>query len=311
LEGKINKSTIYHRVLPYLAATFSMIFFGMSFIWTKIILKSYGPLTIIVLRLLISSVLLGCYFLIFKKIHFQKKHLKYFLALAFFEPFLYFIGENYGIMYVSPTVASMIVATIPLITPIFVLKFVNEKLNIYNFLGLVVSFLGVMTVLLTKNSTLEYSFKGIALLFFAVAATIGYSIIVKKLTGEYSSVNIVFFQNLIGLFYFLPLFFILEWKSFLSAETTFQTFTALIQLSFFASTLAFIFFTKAISEIGVSKTNVFVNLIPVTTAIFSFMIFGDLLSLQEMVGILIVISGLFLSQRKGRQKETAILHEDI
>src|SRR6056297_68764 len=108
------------NTLAYLAAVFSMIFFGMSFIWTKQLLASYGPLTIIFLRLVISCSLLFLYLLITQKMQFQLKHLKYFLALAFFEPFLYFIGENFGVKYVSPTIASMIISTITLVTPIFV-----------------------------------------------------------------------------------------------------------------------------------------------------------------------------------------------
>lgn len=295
---KINKSKSFLRILPYFVATLSMIFFGVSYIWTKVLLKTYGPLTIIVLRLLLSSLMLGSYLFCSRKINLKKGHLKYFMVLAFFEPFLYFIGENFGMMYVSPTVASMIIATIPLITPIIVLRFVKERLSLYNIIGLIVSFTGVMTVLLTKNSTLEYSFKGIALLFFSVFATIGYSIVVKKLTGQYSSVNIVFFQNFIGFFYFVPLFLIFEWKDFLLAEADFETYSALLQLSFFASTLAFILFTKSIREIGIARTNVFANLIPVVTAVFSFIILKNILSAQEIVGILIVIIGLFLSQKR-------------
>ena len=298
------------NTIPYLAAIFSMVFFGMSFIWTKILLEDFGPLTIILLRLVISSILLAAYLLISRKMRFKKEDLKYFMALAFFEPFLYFIGENFGVKYVSPTIASMIVSTIPLITPIFVFIYLKERLSKYNFLGLLVSFGGVLTLLLTKNSTLEFSAKGIALLFFAVAATIGYSILVKKLTDKYSSINIVFFQNIIGLIYFIPVFLIWEGRDFTRVNMDFKTLAALLQLSVFASTLAFIFLTKSIATIGVNRTNVFINLIPVVTALFSFVIFGDLLSAQEIIGILIVISGLFLSQLKGRTKEI-IIHEDI
>jgi len=34
--------------------------------------------------------------------------------MAFFEPFLYFIGESFGLVYISSTIAAVIVATIPL-----------------------------------------------------------------------------------------------------------------------------------------------------------------------------------------------------
>ena len=52
-----------------------------------------------------------------------------FLLMALFEPFIYFLGESYGLLYVSSTVAAVIVATIPLISPLFAWYFFREKLN--------------------------------------------------------------------------------------------------------------------------------------------------------------------------------------
>jgi drug/metabolite transporter (DMT)-like permease len=54
---------------------------------------------------------------------------------------------------------------------------------------------------------------------------------------------------------------------------------------------------------GISKANVFSNCIPVFTAIFSFLLIGDKLSLQNILGMLIVVAGLFLSQSDGRRKD--------
>lgn len=55
---------------------------------------------------------------------------------------------------------------------------------------------------------------------------------------------------------------------------------------------------------GISKVNVFTNSIPVLTAIFSFFILGEKLTIQNAIGMMIVITGLFLSQLNGRKKKT-------
>jgi drug/metabolite transporter (DMT)-like permease len=72
----------------------------------------------------------------------------------------------------------------------------------------------------------------------------------------------------------------------------------MLQLAIFASSLAFLFFTMTVEKIGVSKANVFSNLIPVFTAVFSFFIIGETFSVQKIAGIFIVIFGVFLSQLK-------------
>ena len=55
---------------------------------------------------------------------------------------------------------------------------------------------------------------------------------------------------------------------------------------------------------GITKANVFSNCIPVFTAIFSFMILGEKLTVQNIAGMAIVITGLFMSQLNGRKKIT-------
>jgi drug/metabolite transporter (DMT)-like permease len=53
---------------------------------------------------------------------------------------------------------------------------------------------------------------------------------------------------------------------------------------------------------GISKANVFSNCIPVFTALFSFLLMGEKLSIQNIIGMVIVIAGLFLSQFDRRKK---------
>jgi drug/metabolite transporter (DMT)-like permease len=53
---------------------------------------------------------------------------------------------------------------------------------------------------------------------------------------------------------------------------------------------------------GISKANVFSNCIPVFTALFSFILMGERLTVQNITGIIIVITGLFLSQIHGNKK---------
>jgi len=67
-------------------------------------------------------------------------------------------------------------------------------------------------------------------------------------------------------------------------------------LSVFASVIAFVLFAGAVRKVGVTRTNVFVNLIPVFTAILSWFILDEILTLSKWIGILVVVIGLFVSQ---------------
>lgn len=281
----------------YTLIILSMLFWGMSFVWSKIVLGYYDPITTVLLRLILSSALLFSGLAIFGRLKkFKSSDLKLFMISALFNPFLYFLGENYGLNYSSPTVTAVIVATIPVFTPIVAYLVYREKLSLLNIFGLVVSFFGVLFMLLGKDYSLNVSPVGLSWLTLAVVSAVFYSVLLKKLAVKYDPFLIVAYQNLFGAFYFLPLFFIFDFQHFLSVEPTSELVTSLLLLSFFASSLAFVFFTISSREIGISKTNLFTNLIPVFTAIFSFFILGELFEMQKVLGMLVVITGVLMSQ---------------
>ncbi|MCP4450536.1 MAG: DMT family transporter [Planctomycetes bacterium] len=71
---------------------------------------------------------------------------------------------------------------------------------------------------------------------------------------------------------------------------------AIVKLALFASAVAFIFFTYRVRHLGITQSNMFVNMVPVFTALFAWQVLGNTLTTQEIVGIVVVISGLFLAQ---------------
>ena len=73
---------------------------------------------------------------------------------------------------------------------------------------------------------------------------------------------------------------------------------SLLALAVLCSSLAFVFFAMATKEIGVSKTGMLTNLIPVFTAVFSYIILNEYFSINKIAGMIIVIVGLFISQIK-------------
>ncbi len=281
-----------------------MIFWSFSFIWFKVANETFKPITIVFIRLIISVILLSLYLFFtnsFMKI--KKKDRKLFLMLATFEPFLYFLGESFGLTYVSATVCSVLISTIPVVATIGAWLIFKERLKIMNYAGIILSFIGVLIFIANGNGSISYNLKGLGLIMFAVFAAVGYNLTLSRLVGSYSPVYIVNVQNIIGAVLFLPVFFIFEFRHFSSIPLTFSMFTPIIELAIFASCGAFILFAWSVKKMGITKANVFSNCIPLFTALFSFIILGEKLTLQNIIGMLIVISGLFLSQMNGRKKD--------
>jgi drug/metabolite transporter (DMT)-like permease len=278
-----------------------MIFWAFSFIWFKIANKSFQPVTIVFLRLLTSVVFLTIYLLLakgFMKI--RKGDFKLFLILAVFEPFIYFIGESFGLTYVSATVCSVLISTIPVFATIGAWILFRERLKPINYAGIIISFIGVIVFLINSDGSVSYNLKGLALIMLAVVSAVGYNLTLSRLVGKYSPVYIVSVQNLIGAILFLPVFVISDFSSFIHIRFTLEMFWPVVALAAFASCGAFILFAYSVSTIGILKANVFTNFIPLFTALFSFILMGDRLTFQNITGMIVVIAGILMAQINGK-----------
>lgn len=281
----------------YIALTISMILWGFSFVWSKVALETYPPISIVFFRLIVSSISIYTFVKIFRiKFKLKKEDVKMFFLLAFFEPFLYFLGETFGLQEVSATTTSVLISTIPIFVPIFVFIIYKEKLSKINIIGSLVSFIGILFIILNKNFELDASLLGISLIFLAVFAAIGYSLVVKQIAERYNPILIVLYQNTIAIFLFLPIFLFSDFSTFVDIKHNIKSIFAIIELGVFASSIAFILFAYGIKKIGVSKAGFFTNLIPIFTSVIAFFILNEKFSLIKYFGIGIVILGLFLSQ---------------
>jgi drug/metabolite transporter (DMT)-like permease len=292
----------YYHYRPVILVLLAMMFWGLTFVWVKIALEAFRPVTILMLRLIISGSLLWAFVLLFRKFQpVERSDLSLFALSALFAPFLYFLGETYGLSYVSSTLGSVIISTIPVVTPLGAWLAFRERLGWKNLAGFLFSFAGVVLMVSGEKGAGSTSIHGVLFLLFAVAAAVANTITVKKLTLKYNSFMIVTMQNTFGLLYFIPLFFLLDYPSLPEVTTDIRIWRNVIALAIFGSTFAFIFFTSAIRSLGVNKASIYSNLIPVFTALFAVIILGEQFSWMKVIGMGVVIAGVMVvSSRKKR-----------
>jgi drug/metabolite transporter (DMT)-like permease len=277
----------------------AMLIWGISFVWVNTLLKVLDPFTIVFFRLIIASICFVAFSLAIKKLQLIKKQdIPTFLLLAFLEPFIYYIGESYGIKFSSPTIASLLISTIPLFVPIALYFLAKEKIALNNLWGIIIAFFGVALVLINKNYSFDTSMIGVAFLMLAIGSATFYSYLLHKLVKKYNPITIITSQNFIGVFFFAPLFFIFDFKSFNPSVFTTEIIYTLCALAVLASSIAFMLFTMGVQKLGVTKATVFTYTIPVFTAFFSFIYNDEEFSILKIIGIIVLITGLMLSQIK-------------
>ena len=296
--------------LYYLLLISSAALWGSSFIFTKQLLNVAEPVTIIFSRLLIASFLflLICLLFFRKELKIARQDIPTVFAFSCFEPFLYFMCETYSLTRCDASVVSIIVATIPIATAFLSMFYFKENFTRLNMFGIFVSFTGIFIMLFPAFLNATISVLGVILAFGAVLSSVGYMFFLRKLPEKYNPVTIITYQNLIGLGLFTPLLFLINDTAEIPHQIV-ALFSApylyyLVSLAILCSALAFMFYLQGMRHFGIGKANTFTNLIPIVTAILSFFLLKEEFPLYKIFGIIIVIIGIFLVQKK---KKAAII----
>ena len=297
------------KTLVYIASMFAIILWGMSYIWTDRLIGLGIPIFYFVfVRIFLAGIILFLFNTAYARIkRIQKRDFGKFLLLAFFEPFIYFLCETYGLKLTgSPTISAMVIATIPIFSIGAGIMFFKEKINAINIIGISLSLVGIVLVAMAKGALGEHFIWGIILLLIAVISEVGHASITKSLSGNYPSQTIVMYQFLIGSIYLLPLFL---WKGLdgFDYETYFDgdVWYPIVCLAVLCSSLAFSLWVSTIKNLGVAKSSIFSALIPVAAAIIAWVIGHESLNQRQWIGIAISTVGVILSQYSKKAKSDA------
>lgn len=285
-------------IIAYVSIIFSMIFWGISFVWTKELLNANFPVFLILtIRLAIASLLMFSVFKLMGKLErIEKTDLSKFFLLALFEPFLYFIGENFSMHFVDASFAAIMIALLPIVNPIALHIFNKDKIGWNLLFGAVISVIGIMIMSINPEGEIKISWQGTLLLLLAVFAGSGYSVILSRLINKYNPITITTTQNIVGILYFLPCLLIFDLDKISSVVWTKDAILSLVFLAIFCSAGAFMLYSYSAKLLSVIRVSIFTNAIPVVTIIVAIILGQELFSFLKVLGILIVVSGLLLSQ---------------
>lgn len=284
----------------YLAISLSMLFWGCSFVWTKQLLNAGFPVfTIVFFRLLIASAIFVTMFKVMGKLEkIRKGDWKKFLLLALCEPFLYFIGEEFGLAHTSASFASVIIALIPIIVSVTMYFVEGEKLSWKLLAGTVISIIGIAIMTFGPNSNVIFNMRGLLWLFLALAAAGGYSVYLSRLVNEYSPVTVTTYQNLLAMPFYLPFVCIFDLRHWGSITWSSSAILNLVCLAVLCSAGAYTLYSFSAKRIGITRLTVFTNAIPIVTIIVAALLGQEAFTLQKFIGIVIVVFGVIFSQMR-------------
>jgi len=291
----------------YLAILVTVFFWGMSFLWSDSVLDQNVPVfTFIFTRMVLAAAALTLFSLLTGRLQkIRRGDWKWFAAMTAFEPFLYFLGETFGLKITgSPTLCSVIIATIPVFTLIVGQIFFREKLSHLNRIGIFVAVAGVIGFIVLGGSLHTEYLYGIGILFLAVIGSTGYTAICKKLVDKrYNAFTIVTWQFILAMGYFLVPFLIWDAPTWTPVYLSWPVLRPILALAVLCSGVAFVLYAACVDHIGMTRTVVFLPLVAIVSAVAASLMGQDTILPLQMAGIVVAMAGVVMAQYVKPEKE--------
>ncbi len=285
------KNMKFQTGLPALIG--SIVIWASTFVITKSLMTSIGPMTVIGVRLVIALVVLLPLSLRtgFKWNMIFKKH---FLFFGLSGIALYFGLSNVGLLLSTSGNAALIQAANPAAIALFSNLFLKEQISKQRATGIVLSIIGVLLVSGTPTGEGSATFIGNILMLGGVIAWAVYTVQSKKLPEVISPLTATTISFVTGLVWLLP-FILLEIAFTGLPVIQPSAWVALVYLGIAASALAFFLWNFGLETVDASLAAPLINLIPIIGLFFSSLA-GEQIVLNQILGGLIVIAGVLITQ---------------
>lgn len=276
----------------YLSAILGMLMWSSSFIATKIAYRSFSPLLLCFIRFLIaSSLMIILRFFQKPKIRILKKDRKNVILSAVAGISVYYAFENIALKYTSASAASLIEAAYPAITILIGVLIYHERSSKRMLAGIVISIIGV--IIITDFSDMASNgMLGNLLLILDGFLWGFYNFLVQGISDEYDTFTLSYYQFLYGTLFFIPMLF---FEHPVMVHLNASVITAVIYLSAGCSVLAFILYNYGLKGISASSASAIMNLMPVFGIILSVLILHETITLRQILGGIIIMSGVLIS----------------
>ena len=289
--------------LAYTFLTLAALFWSGNFIIGKFAtLFEVPPLTLNFLRWVMVWFLLIPF--TFKEIIAKKSYIKknFFiiglmgiLSISTFNSFVYF-----ALNFTQVINAVLMLAAIPPMIIIFSSIMKIEKTNMFQLSGLFLSIFGVATIIsnadVQKIISLSFN-KGDIWMLVCVLSWSLYSTLLKKNKFQLSQFSLIQIMVTVGLIFLVPQF-LYEQSIGLDIKINKASILILAYVVIFPAIAAYYCWQKAIELIGPNRSSMFIQLMPLFSAIMAIIIFKEKFQLFHFIGASFIISGIYLSNRK-------------
>ena len=271
----VGKYASYYQIPP-----FSLNFYRWFFAWLILLPFTYKE--------------------IISKKNYILENYKFYILLGITSVTIFNSIVYYSLNFTQVISGVLMISTIPVMIMFISSILKIERTNIFQILGVICSFVGVILIITKANFDLLVNLdfnKGDLTMVLAMLSWATYSALLKKRKHELSQLSLLEVIITFGLIFLIPIY-ITEYSLGFEITLNKPFILVLIYVVLFPGLAAFICWIKGISLIGPNRSGVFLHLMPILSALMAMIIFKEKFMLYHLLGAFFILSGIILSNRK-------------
>ncbi len=284
----------------YLLMALTTAFWGGSFVAGKIALREFPPMTLTFFRFLIATAIILPYMWFKDDTRVpERRDLPLLFGLGILGVSAYFSFQFTSLLYTSAANSSTINALNPLTSSVIAVYLADERLSVKKVALIFVALSGVILTVtggdINVLLNLEFN-KGDLIMLLAMFSFSIYGIYSKRATRKYSPLLVTTYIFLFGLIQITPLMLM---ENALGDVLSFssEAWASIVFMAICSSVLGYLIQQVTIKKLGVNKTSLFINLVPLFAILFAYLILGDPVTIVNIVSAAIIITAVILNSR--------------
>ena len=291
-----------NRILALIAAFGATTIYGMNHTIAKVVMPHYiGPFGFIMLRVVGACILFWLVSFFIPKETIEKKDFFKIAITAFFGMCINMLMFFKGLQLSTPINSGVIVTLTPIIILVLSAIFLKERLTLLKVLGIILGFIGAILLIIYGNTIKAINAPNVSLgniMLLINAISFGtYLVMVKSLTKKYSTVTLMKWMFLLGVFYTFP-FTINE---FMEVSWNSLPFEAIWRMSFVVLGTTFLTYmlnVYALKTLSATTIGAFTYLQPIITIVYAVITGNDILDSVKILACGLVFLGVYLVSKK-------------
>lgn len=285
----------------YLKLVATMLFWGGTWVAARYAVQTVTPLGVAVWRFFFAaaSLLLLVLWRHGRLPVLNRRELLIVLAMGATGIFLYNLCFLYGIQTITAGRGALVVAMAPVITLLAAAWLLREGMTPQKALGSALAFAGCLTVIGKGDPLALLGGKvgaGETLILGCAVLWSAYTLIGRLGTRSLPALVMTAYASCAGFLMLLGAALLHDPAQLVPTYDA-GAWGAILFLGLLGTTLGFTWFSAAVQEIGAQRASIFINLVPVAAVLQGALLLGERLDVSALLGGMLVISGVLLTQR--------------